>query len=242
MLKTAGVILVLLMPCIARPQEPQKTESSEAQDPCTVFLTESSPGGAPSAEQAKKKDKDKGRLVPLSVVVCEVEQALDAYQQSEQVAKKDLPGLATADFDFKTVVDTKASMGVTFFIFTVSVSHEKQATNEVDFQYEPKSRVPGIRALAIPKTFQQELTDTILAAAKAVKEQRRVPSHAHDPLVFKKLEVTLSYGVTWDVSGGVSAPISVVTLTPGLDRSKNNVQSVTLRFEDPEKPRERMPD
>ena len=81
MLKTAGVILILLMPCIARPQEPQKTESTEAQDPCTVFLTESSPGGVPSTEQAKKKDKDKGRLVPLSVVVCEVEQALDAYQQ-----------------------------------------------------------------------------------------------------------------------------------------------------------------
>jgi hypothetical protein len=44
--------------------------------------------------------------------------------------------------------------------------------------------------------------------------------------------VTLGYGVTWDVNGSASVPINIVTLGPGLDHSKNSVQTVKLVFAD----------
>jgi hypothetical protein len=56
-----------------------------------------------------------------------------------------------------------------------------------------------------------------------------------DPLVFKQLSVTVSYGVTVTGTVGVNAPISIVTLTAELDRSKNNVQQVKLVFAPPPK-------
>jgi hypothetical protein len=41
--------------------------------------------------------------------------------------------------------------------------------------------------------------------------------------------------VTWDVNGGINVPISLVTLGPSLDHSKNNVQQVKLVFAPPPK-------
>jgi len=70
-----------------------------------------------------------------------------------------------------------------------------------------------------------------------VKEQSTMPASSDDkdPLVFKQLSVTVSYGVTTDVTGGVSVPINIVTLTGQLDRSKNAVMSVKLIFASPPK-------
>jgi hypothetical protein len=87
------------------------------------------------------------------------------------------------------------------------------------------------------KSFQEELLDTIRNAAKAVKDQNAMPprSGEKDPLVFKQLSVTVSYGVTVAGTAGVSVPINIVTLTAALDRSKNNVQQVKLVFSPPPK-------
>jgi hypothetical protein len=250
MLKTVGVILLLIVPFITRAQD------APGDDPCKAFVNQPTVSAVvpldKKAEKKQKKDKKKDQLIPLSVVVCEVEQALDAYQtevekalKAKQESKdvdvndKVLPGLATADFDFKTVVDTKATGGIGFYIFKFGGSYDKQTTNDVDFQYQPKSRaaVPHFGYAASPESFQQQLFDTITKAANTVKQQRQVPSHAADPLVFKQLDVTINYGVTWDVNGGISVPINIVTLTATLDRSKNNVQGVKLHFAPPDKPK-----
>ena len=66
-------------------------------------------------------------------------------------------------------------------------------------------------------------------------EQSKMPASGRDPLVFKQLSVTISYGVTWDVNGGINAPIQFVTLGATLDHSKNNVQQVKLMFAPPPK-------
>lgn len=204
-------------------------------DPCKALVTENQPAPPPDAKGKKakpKKDKDSNNLVPLGLAICEVQRALDAYQEDPTVVKGELPKLLTADFDFKTVLDTKASFGISILVFKIGVSYDKQTTNDVDFQYEPKSRHKGPEAAALPKNFQQELIDTIKAAAKAKEEQEKVKKTSKDPLVFKQLSVTLGYGVTWDVNGSASVPISIVTLGPGLDHSKNSVQTVKLVFAD----------
>jgi hypothetical protein len=55
-------------------------------------------------------------------VVAEVEKALDVYQQSPDVVQKALPPLASADFDFKTVIDTKGTLGIGLYIFKIGGS------------------------------------------------------------------------------------------------------------------------
>src|ERR1700739_3246890 len=103
---------------------------------------------APKPEPNKKKDKKKSNednKMFLSRVVCELEHALDTYQQSVEVDEKHaLPALASVDF--KTVVDTKGGFSINFLVFKFGSTYEKQDTNDVDFQYVPKSLVKGIEA------------------------------------------------------------------------------------------------
>jgi hypothetical protein len=149
------------------------------------------------------------------------------------------PAILSADFDFKTVVDTKGTAGIGFYIFKIGGSYDKQTTNDVDFQYVPKSLLkgPGYAVEKATVSLQEELLKTIKDAAKAIKDEQAkpVPISEKDPLVFKQLSVTVSYGVTWTGTIGVSVPINIVTLTAELDRSKNAVQSVKLVFAPPPK-------
>jgi len=226
-----GVLVVglfLLLPLASRADE---------EDPCKALAVAPAPPaetGKPAKKDKNKKDDLAANLVPLSLVICEVQHALDAYQADPEVDKQHaIPKLLTADFDFKTVVDTKASFGISILVFKFGVSYDKQNTNEVDFQYEPKSRKKTGPFTAVqPPNFQQELIDTIKAAAKAKQEQEKVQSLSKDPLVFKQLSVSLSFGVTKDVNVNATIPIHLVTLTPGLDHSRNSVQSVKLVFND----------
>jgi hypothetical protein len=210
------------------------TTTTPTLDTTNCQITNVSPTSAPDAKKSGKDKSDKDNKMFLGRAVCEVEKALDAYQQSDDVEDKAvLPKLATADFDFKTVVDTKGGFTVSFLIFKFGSTVDKQDTNEVDFQYVPKSLLKTGFEATRKKSLQQELIDTIKSAARAVVEQSEMQVPGKDPLVFKQLSVTISYGVTWDVNGGLNAPISLVTLGPSLDHSKNNVQQVKLVFAPP---------
>ena len=52
------------------------------------------------------------------------------------------------------------------------------------------------------------------------------------PVLFNLLFLTgtLAYGTTWDLNGGASAPISLITLGGSLDRKRSDTQSLTLVF------------
>lgn len=232
MFKSIAVALFLFVPSIALAADQPTT-------PCTIAASATPAPTAPSASKEKKsKNKNANNLMLLSRVVCEVEQALDAYQQSDDVDKGVLPKLATADFDFKTVVDTKGGPTINLFIFKFGATVEKQDTNEVDFQYVPKSLLKTALEAHRTKSLQQEMIDTIRSAAQAIVEQTKNPAPAKYPLVFKQLSVTISYGVSWDINGGINAPISLVTLGASIDHSKNNVQQVKVVFSPPEKPKD----
>lgn len=247
MLKWFAVGVALLMPFIARAQKPPQTPSLADLDAACVKVDDDALNATLTDKKVKKKKQPKDKLVPLNLVVCEVEKALDAYQESPEVAddthKDVLPHILSADFDFKTVVDTKGTTGIGFYIFKIGGSYDKQTTNDVDFQYVPKSLVkgPGKSVSLATVSFQDELLKTIRSAAKAIKDEQAkpVPISEKDPLVFKQLSVTVSFGVTWDVNGGITLPIDIVTLTAQLDRSKNSVQSVKLVFAPPPKPGEK---
>lgn len=184
-----------------------------------------------SPKTKEKKDKTaepSDKYVLLSEVVKEVENALDAYQADPTLPDKTvLPKLATADFDFKTVSDVKSGINVSFLIISIKYTHDKQKTNDVEFEYAPQT-VFGLDQEK-PKSFQQELIDTIKAAANAVMAERAAGG-AKDPLTLQKLTVTISFGVTKDGSVGATIPIHLVTIGPSLEGSVNTVQQVKLTF------------
>src|SRR5277367_1395931 len=193
MFKWLAVGLAMLLPYAL---QAQVAASPSQDDPCMQKFVGPATPDAPTGKKDKKKKKEpEDTLVPLGLVVCEVETALDKYQQSPDVTdgtkKEVLPHILSADFDFKTVVDTKGTLGIGFYIFKIGGSYDKQTTNDVDFQYVPKSLFFG-HGLAAPigaVSFQDQLLKTIKDAAEAVKEEQAkpVPIDAKDSLVFKQL-------------------------------------------------------
>jgi hypothetical protein len=249
MLKWVIVALAIILPSTVQAQQDtsHKLSPDELADR-SVCLKNGEAVQVPPGTKIKE-DKSptalKDQVVPLSLVVCEVENALDAYQQkqdSETDPKKILPKIISADFDFKTVVDTKGSLGIGLFVFKLlGGSIDKQKTDEVDFQYVPKSLLKTGLEARKAQTFQEELLAVIENAALAVEQQRAIPARPDekDPLVFKQLTVTVSYGITKGIVLGVSIPVYMVTITGELDKSKNSIQSVKLVFGPPPKAADR---
>jgi hypothetical protein len=244
MFKWLATVIALLLPCVAQCQfSPAQMEADKADK--MVCGNKDDVASAPPKGKKVKEPKTKtlgDKVVPLGLVVCEVENALNAYQQDPEVTdttKKDvLPAIYTADLDFKTVVDDKGSLGIGLFIFKIlGGSIDKQKTDDIDFQYVPKSLLKTAIEAHRAKTFQEELIAVIKNAARAVKDQEAMapPPNMKDPLVFKQLSVTVSFGVTTTLQGGISVPIHIVTLTAELDHSHNSVESVKLVFAPPPK-------
>jgi hypothetical protein len=166
---------------------------------------------------------DPKETVELKAVISQVKAALDDYQASLGGADA-LPPLSTAEFDFKTTVATTVGGSINLFIFKIGVSRERDTVNDVTYTYSvPKpSRTERTKP---PKELKDELVETIKSAAAAIKN-----SGTLGKLPFSKLTVNLSYGVKWDGSAGINAPISLVTVGLTGDKNKNYVQSVKLTF------------
>ena len=195
---------------------------------------------AVSAKDKPPKHNETSPTWPLSGVVTVAEEALNAYQtfaSSTRDNTEGLPPLATADFDFKTVVDTKITGGVNLYIFTIGASHEKQDTNEVDFQYAPRPKREAeldyfyLDGKKVPKSLYDQLLETMKESAREIKEASAQPAPLGETqLDFCQLSMSISFGVTTDLSGGLKGPISFITLSATFDRSHNNVQQVKLVF------------
>jgi hypothetical protein len=168
-----------------------------------------------------------GDLVPLSAVVGQVKDALLEYQHNLGGGADALPALASAEFDFKTTTATTVGGSINLFIFKIGASHEKDVVNDVTYTYsvpKPPTKA-GLLSNKKPPQLKDELERTIQTAAAAVKSSGKLAN-----LPFSKLTVNLQYGVKWDASGGVNAPIQFVTIGISGDKNKNTVQSVKLVF------------
>jgi hypothetical protein len=131
-------------------------------------------------------------------------------------------------------VDTKGGFSINLLIFTLGATHDKQTTNDLDFQYaphvEPKEQTFMLDGNRAPKTLYQSIIDTLTASAKEIKKAQDVQTTEPTKLDLCQLSLTLAFGVTTDVQGGLKAPFQLVTVSSNLDRSKNNVQQVKLTF------------
>lgn len=179
---------------------------------------------------------EKTNTVPLEQVIVVTEMALNDYQAQAEASHgtaNELPPLATADFDFKTVVDLKGGGGINLFVFTLGATKDKQTTTDLDFQYVPHP-VAEIGASAFgkdTKTLYQAIVDTLTEASKEIAKANEDTAAPGKPsLDLCQLSITLSFGVTTDIQGGVKVPFQLITVSASLDRSKNNVQQVKLVF------------
>jgi len=205
---------------------------------CTVLaaLTLLAACAASPAQSTPKKFKEKSPTWPLSQAISATESALNDYQTyalSPEGIKDGIPPLATADFDFKTVVDTKGGPTINLLIFTLGATREKQQTNELDFQYLPHVQ-PRVDFFAFdggkaPTTLYQYLVDTLKESAIEIKKASEQPAGATN-LDLCQLTLSVSFGVTTDIQGGVKVPFQLITISATLDHSKNNVQQVKLAF------------
>ncbi|MGC2161461.1 MAG: hypothetical protein WA634_06115 [Silvibacterium sp.] len=179
--------------------------------------------------------------IPLCLVAKKVALTLDQYNSDPNTIKDALPGLAGADFDFKTVNSTTEGFKFCLLIFSVGGSHQSQATNDVTFSYKVPPPPPKPAAMSMDaylnslaprrvkaQDFSKDLIQTLQEAALQIKETRSV-----GPATFKTLTVTLAYGVTWDFNGSVTLPISLVTAGGTLDHSRADTQTIKLTFENP---------
>jgi hypothetical protein len=166
-------------------------------------------------------------VMPLERVIKEVTAALQEYQDNRGAgATFELPPLSTAEFDFKTTVAKTGGVTFSFLIFKFGTSHEKDVVNEVTYTYSlPEPKKSGLQDTKAPPTLKDELAQAIQAAALAVKTSSTAAG-----LPFGKLTLNLQYGVKWDVNGGASPVISIVTVGLSGDVNKNTVQSVKLVF------------
>lgn len=177
---------------------------------------------------------------PLSAAIEVSQQALNAYQAETKVTKDNphpsLPPLASASFDFKVVSGKTVGGTINFFIFSLGASRQSQATSDVEFMYMPHVEVPPRNALTSSKpdtSLYSKLLETLEAAGRAVAQKPPAPPPGSTtaPLDFCTLTVTVGFGATDDVKGGVSLPI-LTSASLNADVNKNSTQTVKLAFKD----------
>lgn len=174
------------------------------------------------AKPALAPDPKLENLVDLNTVIKAVQEAVDDYQRVHGDDKA-LPPLASAEFDFKTTVDKVAGIGINFWIIKLGVTKTNEVVNQITFTYEPP-KIIKVLGSGKPPELKDSLSKALAAAGAAVKNSDT------DKLKFKKLAVTLQFGVKWDGNGGVAIPISLVTIGPNVDVNKNAVHSVKVVF------------
>ena len=163
--------------------------------------------------------------VDLASVVTAVQAAIDCYQANRGAGPDGLPPLTSAAFDFKTATGKVGGFSVSFFIFKIGASHEKDTTSDLTLTYTVKPPAPPRGRSKPSQELSDGLANAMLAAAAAAK---RTPAVAGIPL--NKVAVNIAFGVKTDGNGGLTVPIHLVTLSVNGDYNKTETQSVTLTF------------
>jgi hypothetical protein len=169
--------------------------------------------------------------VPLVQVIQKVNGAIDEYQsQRGSGAQKELPPLASAEFDFKTVTSSTVGGTLNILVLKLGTTRETDITNDVTYTYAlPKPEKPAValQSEESPPDLKDALAHAIQEAAAAVKSAATAAG-----LPFSKLTINIQYGVKIDGSVGAAVPVSIVTIGPTVDANRNTVQSVKLTFGD----------
>ena len=180
----------------------------------------------PTPADAYKLDKD---TVPLCLVTGKIKETLDKYNSDPTVGKTPLPTLTNAEFGFKTTRSTSGGFSLNLFIFKIGTTRQSDTSEEVTFAYaKPKNdqATLGFHVGKKPHDFSEDLLSLLKNSATQVKE-----AQAFGDLPLSSLTLSLSFGVTWDVSAGVTVPVvAMVTAGGTFDRKMADVQTVKLTY------------
>ncbi|MGA7969700.1 MAG: hypothetical protein WA800_04365 [Terriglobales bacterium] len=217
-----AVFLMIAPCCLGQTRSPMTADTSTH---CPVATIQTKP--------IENVDAPKG-TADLNSVIASVEAALKCYQDNRGSGPDALPALQQAQFDFKTTTGKVGGITVSFFIFKIGASKEKDVTNQLSFTYVlPPPKPPKTVGEHVVKGIPpQPLADAIVAdlqsAAAAVKDGAKLGD-----LAFNKLTVVLQFGVIFDGNVSINVPIHLVMLGASGDYKKNEAQTVTLTFAAP---------
>jgi hypothetical protein len=166
----------------------------------------------------------------LNSVVTTIESALQCYQDNRGGGADALPPLIQADLDFKTTTAKTGGLSISFFIFKLSGTHEKDVTNDITFSYKVKVPTAGTRPESTSKKQPPVLLSDALVAdmqgvASAIKNRGQAAG-----LPLDQAKIMIQFGVVNDGSVTINAPVQLVTIGGSGDYKKTEIQSVTLTF------------
>jgi hypothetical protein len=186
----------------------------------------------PAIKNPVKNAEAPAGTADLNSVIATVQAALKCYEDNRGSGPDGLPHLQQAVFDFKTTTGKIGGIDVNFFIFKIKASKEKDTTNQISFTYTlPKPKPSLIKAKIPPQPLADAIVADMQSAAAAIKDAATLGK-----LNFNRLSLVLQFGVQFDGSVGINVPIQLVTLGASGEYKKNEVQTVTLTFAEPEPP------
>jgi hypothetical protein len=168
----------------------------------------------------------------LNSVVTTIESALQCYQDNRGGGSDALPPLIQADFDFKTTTAKTGGLSISFFIFKLSGTHEKDVTNDITFSYKvkvltpPGTKGPGFTSKNQPPLL---LSDALVADMQGIATAIKSRGQAAG-LPLDQAKIMMQFGVVNDGNITINAPVQLVTIGGSGDYKKTEIQSVTLTF------------
>jgi hypothetical protein len=168
----------------------------------------------------------------LNSVVTTIESALQCYQDNRGSGADALPVLIQADFDFKTTTAKTGGLSISFFIFKLSGTHEKDVTNDITFSYKvkapnsPNIRGPGLTSKKQPPVL---LSDALVADLQGVATAIKFRAQAAG-LPFDQAKITIQFGIVNDGTITLNAPVQLVVIGGSGDYKRTEIQTVTLTF------------
>ena len=195
---------------------------------------------APKLDPTRSYDKkyiddQPDKTADLPTVVQMVEQALKCYQalsgDKDPMHPAGMPKLSSAVMDFKTTTGKTIGFSIAVYIFKIGASREKDVTDDLQFTYSVKKNLslnksPGF-AKPTPSPLFEELVKEIQAASLAARSQSTALG-----LPLSKVQLTVAYGIKFDGNAALNVPIELVTISGNGDYNKNNIQTITLTYED----------
>jgi hypothetical protein len=187
----------------------------------------------PGYREADIKEQPKN-TADLPSVVRTVVQSLKCYQalsgEGDPTHPKGLPELNTVEMDFKTTAGTTTGLTFSIFVFKVGASRAVDVTDDLKFTYSVPKKLQFPKTLGFvrpsPATLYEELVKEVQAAARAALTQSEALG-----LPLNKVSISISYGIKFDGTLSLNAPVQLVTIGGNGDYNKNNTQTVTLSFE-----------
>jgi hypothetical protein len=157
----------------------------------------------------------------LEKVVRQVTAAVDQFRNSEYARYAEL---ASAEFSFQTVKGVGGGLSVKPLFFSFGFSASREVTHTFTFTYT-KSGHQRLVASREENELTRDLVDMIKRAAVSAKDALYAAG-----LPLNQVDLSVQFAVKYSISGGVEAPIELVTLGGNVSASRDQTQSVKLTF------------